>query len=120
MKVYVTRTSVCAGDDVDAPHNTTLSLSDDFTLDDIVWAIQQARYLPNIDGGQATWSVASGIPIAVMTQQWLEPRMLTSLDFVKDKLDIVDRTIRVHVNYHAQTDPQIVWKVLRELQLWAI
>jgi len=120
MKLYVTRESVCAGDDVDAPHQITLSVPDKYTLEDIARAIQRAGYLPTIQGGKATWSVVSGVPIAVMAQQWSEPKMLTSLDLVRKELDLSGSTIRVHVNYHAQIDPDIVYEILWGLRLKAI
>jgi len=120
MKFHLTRESVCAGDDVDAPHRATLSVPDDFTLEDIARVIWQARHLPKIQGGRATWSVASSVPIAVIAEQWQEPKTVTSLDFVKDCLDISDGAIHVHVNYHAQLDPDIVWEVLRGLRLQTI
>jgi len=35
-------------------------------------------------------------------------------------LDLKEGVLRVHFNYHAQLDPEIVFKVLRELRLRAI
>jgi hypothetical protein len=116
-KLCVTRDSVCTGDDVFGPHERTMSVPDDFTLDDVARTIQQAGYLPKIEGGKATWSVASGVPIAVIAEQWPTPKTVTSLEFVKDELVLSGRTIRAHVNYHAQIEPEVVLEVLRELKL---
>jgi len=60
------------------------------------------------------------MPIAVIAQQWTEPRMLFLLSKDLANLDLKEGVLRVHFNYHAQLDPEIVFKVLRELRLRAI
>ena len=67
----------------------------------------------------ATWSLASGIPIAVIAQQWPAPRpfFLTGRDI--KQLDRTAGELRLHCNYHAQRDPQLVYEVLRDLRLRA-
>ena len=119
MNLYVTRESVAAGDDVDAPHARTFALPHEASLETALVTVMSARYLPSISGGLATWSVASGIPLAVIAQQWPAPRMLSG---VSDNLDALDRApglLRLHFNYHAQLDPEIVLEVLRRVRLRA-
>lgn len=78
----------------------------------------QREFIPgNIQGGKATWSVVTSIPIAVIAQQWAEPRLLPMIDGRVEKLANTDGNIRIHVNYHAQIDPEIVLAVLQELKL---
>lgn len=115
VKLSLTRTSASAGDDVDAPHKFAIEVPNDFSLDDIASAIQKSSYIPKIQFGKATWSVTSGVPIAVIAQQWPEPKIVTNIEFVRDRLDLKDGTVRAHVNYHAQIDPDIVLEILREL-----
>lgn len=119
MNLYVTRESVAAGDDVDAPHARTFAIPDAPPLDAALATVLAARYLPSISGGLATWSVTSNIPLAVIAQQWSAPRMLflTSRDL--EALDRAPGMLRLHFNYHAQIDPEIVLEVLRELHLRA-
>lgn len=118
-ELYVTRESVAAGDDVDAPHARTFALPQGASLETALATVMSARYLPSIAGGLATWSVASGIPLAVIAQQWPAPRMLfrTSKDLAA--LDRPSGVLRLHFNYHAQLDPEVVLEVLRRLRLRA-
>jgi len=119
MNLYVTRESVAAGDDVDAPHARTFALPQGATLETALATVMSARYLPSISGGLATWSVASGIPLAVIAQQWQVPRMLFGAGDDPDVLDHEHGQLRLHFNYHAQLDPEIVLEVLRRLRLHA-
>jgi hypothetical protein len=120
MKIYLTRSSVCAADDLEPPHQRELKLPDSDSLEQILVAVIKSNYLPKISGGYATWSVTSAIPVAVMAQQWTEPRMLFLLPKDLENLDCMNGVLRLHFNYHAQIEPETVLKVLRELRLRAI
>jgi hypothetical protein len=111
--------SVCAGDDCDE-HQRQFNLPGSDSLEKLLAAIIKSNYLPTISGGCATWSVTSAIPIAVIAQQWTEPRMLFLLPKDLAKLERKEGILRLHFNYHAQIDPEIVLTVLRELRLHAI
>jgi hypothetical protein len=119
MNLYATRESVHAGDDGGAPHSRTFVVPDGASLEEVVGVVPASRYLPSISGGLATWSVASGIPLAVVAQQWPRPRMLflTSRDL--EQLDRPDGVLRLHFNYHTQYDPDVVLAILRGLHLRA-
>ena len=119
MQAYLTRSSVCAGDDCDA-HQQRFDLPNSESLEKLLMAIVKSGYLPAISGGHATWSVTSAMPIAVIAQQWVEPRMLFLLPKDLANLDRKEGILRVHFNYHAQLDPEIVLTVLRELRLRVI
>ncbi len=69
MKIYFTRDSDCAGDDGDAPHPRELELPDDVSVDEFIRGVIAAAALPSISGGQATWCVCAGLPLAVVAQQ---------------------------------------------------
>ena len=119
MDLYLTRESVHAGDDGDAPHERTLKAPDRSTLDQLLAAVVASGYLPSISGGLATWSVASARPLAVIAQQWPAPKPLfLTPDDVK-RLDWRGNTLRLHFNYHAQADPNVVYDVLRRVKLFA-
>ena len=119
MKLYLTRDSVHAGDDGDAPHERTLDVPDRSPLDRVLGAVLAARYLPSISGGRATWSVASNIPLAVVAEQWPAPRLLFLTESQVRGLDWHGDTLRLQFNYHAQADPELVLDVLRRLRLRA-
>jgi hypothetical protein len=119
MNVRATRDSVAAGDDADAPHARLFSLADSMTILELVSAIAAQGYLASIRGGRATWSVVSGVPLAVVAQQWSEPRAIPWIIPALSDLDWRDGALCVHFNYHSQLDPDIVLEVLKGLQLHA-
>lgn len=118
MKIIVTRDSVAAGDDVDAPHRLEFGVPSEQPILEILRTISQVNYLPSIFGGKATWSAASGLPLAVFAQQWREPKPLSTLSTTTmQKLDSRADGLYVHFNYHAQIDPDEVFDVLNRLRL---
>ena len=119
MNVYVSRDSVAVGDDIDAPHGRTISLPDERQVDEVLSEILESGYLPKIAGGRATWSVVSNIPLAVVAQQWTEPRLLPLIVERSEELDRQQNGLRIHFNYHAQIDPEIVYEVFCGFRLTA-
>src|SRR4051794_27710482 len=119
MDIYVTRDSVAAGDDSDAPHGRTFSFPDALPIEEAIARIVAAPYLASIGGGRATWSVVSGFPIAVVAQQWQEPRAVSWRTIDSSELERKDGMICLHFNYHTQLDPEVVLEVLKRLKLRA-
>ena len=118
MKILLTRDSVAMGDDVDAPHFHTLELPEKVTLIEIVDTIHHSNYLANIHGGNASWSVVSNSPIAVIAQQWNKPKLFPQFELIPS-LDCLlknNEGYKFHLNYHAQLDPNIVYEVLRRFK----
>ena len=119
MKAYFTRDSVSAGDDVDAPHPREIRLTGDVTVERLVREVVSAADLPRIAGGRATWCVSSGVPLAVVAQQWSEPRPVSFISPKLPELDLHDDTVKLHISYFAQQDLDAALEVLRRLQLRA-
>jgi hypothetical protein len=119
MKIYLTRDSVAAGDDIDAPHEKTITLDDGATIEDILVAITKLNYLASIAGGHATWTLSSRIPIAVFAQEWKEPKEVRTYPVNIKELDFQDGTLKLHFSYHAQLSPEVVLEVLQRLRLYA-
>jgi hypothetical protein len=119
ITLHLTRDSVAAGDDLDAPHRSTLLVPDDQITEALVAAIHASGYLPRIADGVATWSVVSDRPLAVIAQQWPEPRMVSDLPHPPEQLRREAGGYRFHVNYHVQQDPETVLEVLRRLEPFA-
>lgn len=115
MKVYIERTSVSMGDDMDAPYKKEFEIPDGTPIDWIVKNLISSGYLPLIAGGHATWSVFSNVPVAIVAQEWLDPKILPLLSM--NKLDFRDSNLWIFVNYHAQINPDIVYKILWGLRL---
>lgn len=107
------RDSVCAGDDGDAPHEWVLGVSRDASLLDLVENCRENRYLASISGGRATWVLEAVRPLAVLAQQWAEPRFLVAPESPISSL--IDIASRPHLNfrYCCQVDPAQVFADLR-------
>lgn len=119
MDIYVTRDSVAAGDDANAPHARTFTFDDSISIEGAIERIVAEGYLARIGGGRATWSVVSGTPIAVVAQQWQGPRNVSWKALDKGTLQTRNDVIGLHFNYHAQLDPDLVLQVLQRLKLQA-
>ena len=114
MKVILQRASVAMGDDIDAPHTKEFEVPDGISVERIIKDYIRCGYLPIIAGGHATWSVFSNIPLAIIAQEWIEPK---TFFIPKNQLDIQNDTLRLYVNYHAQISPDTVYKIFWGLQL---
>jgi hypothetical protein len=113
--ILLTRDSVAAGDDADAPHNLLIEIGSNDTIEVILKRILDLQYLPKIYGGKATWSVAFNRSIAVIAQEWDEPKLI---DFTYDlNQQGVDK---LHFNYHAQEHPDTVLRILSRFRTSAL
>jgi hypothetical protein len=104
------------GDDIDAPHERTFSFKESTSIERAIDDIANSGYLANVHGG-ATWSVVSGIPVAVFAQDWQQSRLVGWQPPRLTELKVDGDAIRLHFNYHAQVDPEIVLEVLKRLKL---
>lgn len=109
MKILLTRESVAMGDDDDAPHHREIAIADGTDLQAVVKAILHSRYLAAIGGGKATWTVVSHIPVAIVAQQWAEPKMLMPIPSLSS-LNFSDNVLSIHFNYRTQQDPDVVYE----------
>lgn len=76
--------------------------------------------LPVIEGGKASWVASSAKPLGVLAQQWPQARTIwrMSLGTVSSRakeLNWSDGSLRVHLSYLAQIDPEIVLSVVQAL-----
>ena len=115
MEIHATRDDVHAGDD---PEARTFSFSDGMLIKEIIERIVGSHFLAQISGGKATWSVVSGFPLAVVAQQWNEARLVPWRPVEIAQLERRNGIIHLHFNYHAQIDPDIVLRVVKELKLY--
>ena len=73
------RDSVCAGDDIES-HDRPFTAPLYAPVPELIRLATNACGLPSISGDKATWIVkaggSDGKPIAVVAQQWEEPRLL--------------------------------------------
>jgi hypothetical protein len=116
MQVFLRRDSVAAGDDADAPHEKIITVPDGSSIEAIITRVAKSGYLASIQGGKATWSATSNIPLAVVAQEWEKPRMQSSFPVDLKKLNWGGGGLRLYFTYYAQLDPQLVFETLRR---WA-
>jgi len=105
LHILITRDSVCAGDDGDAPHEIRMNFGA-ISLREAVSQIVAARYLASITGGCATWVLVGRVPLAVLAQQWSEPEFLVDPDGPLE--DHLADPPKLHFRYLAQKEPQEV------------
>lgn len=104
LPLKVTRDSVAAGDDADAPHERHLRVDAGTPLDVII-SHAASGYLALIAGGYATWvALLDGEPIAVLAQQWQCPRLLVEPARHRGAVSAG----HLHFAYEAQHDPDAV------------
>ena len=92
-------------------NNLEIEVDENWTIEQILDEIIRINYLPRISGGKATWSVAYYNPLAVIAQEWEKP-IFFNRQFPFSKPNESKDFDRLHFNYHAQYDPDIVKTVL--------
>ncbi|GAB2875025.1 hypothetical protein [Streptomyces mayteni] len=108
IRITVDRTSVAAGDDA-LPHAETLDLPADATLAAVVSGLLARHFLATIAGGQATWILTGADrPLAVVAQQWAEPRYLVEPTLPIGSLAVTGRGVTLLFRYWKQHDPERV------------
>ena len=116
MRIRLTRDSVAAGDDVDAPHTRLIEIADVETAHAVVDLVFDKLALAAISSGQATWGLKSNVMLAVVAQQWTAPRKLPWPGGTIQALAWSGDTLNVHAVYFAQLPPDVVFEVLRRAQ----
>jgi hypothetical protein len=109
----VERDSVCAGDDVDAPHCKRFAFDANVSVVDALSVIIKAGYLARIAGGKATWIVEADKPMAVVAEQWSSPAFL--IDPATRLVDCVhpNASKPLFFRYWCQVDPAVVFDCLK-------
>lgn len=114
LKIRFERSSVCMGDDVEAPHAINFEIKDHVTVYDLAHLVIKNDYLPKIEGGKATWlMVYKDLKLSVIAQQWKNPKMLIDKD--KKVVDLCGSdSISFHFLYKGQVSPSKLKNSLKE------
>jgi len=75
IRIKLTRDSVCAGDDIDAPHERIVEV---YSFTDTHSFVNQfaTGYLPSVNGYGHSWTAyLNGNPIALLTTMRIEPKV---------------------------------------------
>jgi len=116
MQVIAIRQDVHAGDD---PQPLAFDISDTAAPEEILRRAADRSWLPSIQSGRATWSIASNELLAVFAYEWPDLKFLPQLP---ERMRAAERwagALRLMFNYHSQIDPELVYRVLWGLQLRA-
>ncbi len=108
------RDSVCAGDDCES-HERPFAASLGALMPELIQLATNACKLAGIAGGNATWIVEAGgyggKPIAVIAQQWEEPRLLVPNSTTVESLFAHHKT-KLFFKYWCQANPDAVFNAL--------
>lgn len=115
VEVLLDRDAVAPGDDA-APHRRRLVVPDGLSAVELVEHVVATGYLPEVDGG-ATWSAASGAPLAVIAAAPPRVRPVAWRPLDPATLRARDGVVGLRFNYHGRQDPALVLEVLRRLRL---
>ncbi len=117
MKIRINRDSVCAGDDC-ISHEKEFEIKDDMTLSEFLEIQKDVFPLASISGGKATWVLKGETYLAVLAQQWSEPKYAAdALSLIKDNLNKSDKYRgELHFHYYAQDNPIKVYNKIGELE----
>jgi hypothetical protein len=107
-KIIVWRESVAMADDVFAPHETKIKIENDETFESTLEKILATRYLPSIQGGQATWIVVGKNPLAVVAQQWSKPYFFVEATSQTKNLIEFENDHQLEFKYWSQVEPNKV------------
>ncbi|HMF45084.1 MAG TPA: hypothetical protein VKE29_00290 [Candidatus Udaeobacter sp.] len=115
-QLLVWRDSVSAGDDCDAPHELVLPLRDE-SLRSFASRLLGESYLASIASGRATWILQTdrqaGRSLAVVAQQWSQPRFLVDPESPVSSYIQRDSTPHLYFRYWCQVDPERVARCLQ-------
>jgi hypothetical protein len=111
MMIRVDRDSVAMGDDA-LPHAETIELPPETSLADVVAHLRERNFLAMIAGGEATWILMADRPLAVVAQQWDEPRFLVASSRPIGSLGTDGAGVSLMFRYWKQHDPDRVFEEL--------
>ena len=94
LSFTLTRDSVCAGDDCDAPHEKKITIHS-FTDPKVLVRESSSTYLPSVDGIGHSWMcLLNGIKIAEITHTGIRP-MVRQIEFAEEN--------KIHFQYISAT-----------------
>jgi hypothetical protein len=110
----LTRDSVAAGDDVDAPHERFVVLEQAVvTPADLQAVLAEIApgYLPRV-AGTATWAAYSGMPLMVFSNGESAPQPFWLMDSEMGRLAQREGALSIYFAYLATTPPKTAYEVI--------
>ena len=92
ITIELTRDSVCAGDDIDAPHGKNMSLNSIMDTEEFVARVSR-KYLPAIEGKNHRWECfMNGRIIATIEKNKIIPK-ISDIKYMRDN--------KIHFKYYS-------------------
>lgn len=114
LLITADRDSVCAGDDIES-HDRPFTAPLYASVPELIRLATNACGLPGISGDKATWIVKAGgrdgKPIAVVAQQWEEPRLLVPGTTTVQRI-FGEHKLILFFRYWCQANPDTVFNAL--------
>jgi hypothetical protein len=112
LSIVLERESVCAGDDIDAPHRREMRVSSRTSVAQLLETIRRpgirglfrSKFLPHIAGGRATWVAEGNRALALIAQECFDPYLL------------VDGNAPVASFFRADSPPHLVFRYLAQAE----
>jgi hypothetical protein len=113
LDLLLTRDSVNMSDDINAPNEKGISISENATLEELTKTIIINKYLPSIQNGKASWVLNFGNkPIAIIAEEWKEAKFLVDKDKFIYEFTKPEPKVGFYLNYLAQKDPTEIFDTL--------
>jgi hypothetical protein len=116
MKVVAIRDSVHASDE---PEPFQFDIAKNTPPMDLLRRAVDRTWLPSIQGDRATWSIASNNLLAVVAYEWPDVKLLPFIEEHMKTADWRKDVLWLYFNYHAQIDPELVYKLFWGTRLHA-
>ncbi len=110
MHVLVQREHTGTFGDADALTARRYEVPDRMTVIEILHFVRDAHMLPAVEGGRATWVAEGERPLAVVTQEYLQPWMLARREATL--VEMAGRLPKPHLlfRYFARRSPEDVFR----------
>lgn len=99
IELIVTRDSVCAGDDCDAPHKARFFIDEVTPISNLVSYLRENYPLSSVYGGHLTWTLKSGSKIAMFSEGWSDLHFLVPEEASCRSYASEDKALHVHFDY---------------------
>ncbi|KZK90914.1 hypothetical protein PsAD5_04052 [Pseudovibrio sp. Ad5] len=110
LELIVTRDSVCAGDDCDAPHRAHFSINEAASISNLVEYLREIYPLSNVFGDHLTWTLTARSKIAMFGENWRELHFLVPEGASCSSYASEDKTLHVHFDHQSGVYPKQLYE----------
>jgi len=105
LSVVLRRDSVCAGDDIDAPHEEKIVMPSTATLAQLFLELEKIKYLPSIAGKNESWEAYINQKLICRFGKNIDhPTFVVNEDITLSKFSSTNSEISVQLRYFSSLD----------------